>query len=79
MKKGEEIADDKDDDHAVRTRPSDSDTVNQGIVAQHSVYIVLPEYQIVSHMGGRIRMAPTRPTAGYKVSDKTGYFHTIIL
>jgi hypothetical protein len=48
MKKGDDVADDEDDD-AVRTSLSQDgvrgNTVHRGIIPQHSVYVALPAYQ----------------------------------
>ncbi len=63
-----------------------------GIVPQQSVYIALLTHQIVNHAGSILmfntihlegpvgsHISQPDPTVDYRVSNKTGYFQTIIL
>jgi hypothetical protein len=73
------------------TRPSDSDIMYWGIIPQNSVYIALPAYQMVNHVGGgkdtdgqhntfgRLSWVSLLQDGSHHVSGKTRYFHTIIL
>jgi hypothetical protein len=98
MKKGDEVADDEDDD-AVRTSVSQDQVTGAAMwteelfLSTKYICIALHTYQKVICEGGRICTVNTIHSAGparfhssqldlttvYKVSDKSGFFYTIIL